>query len=170
MKKIVSLITVLLILVCLAASCDSAVGSGDSLNQNNNNTNSADDMLISVMPDGNGFEEISASEFEISDAIKRVWRETDNKGYVIEVEGRGFNKGMIILVGISPDGVITGAKCTASNETYGAEKSFGDSLVGKDIDTLSEVNIVAGATMTSSGYRNAVREALNAFAIITGKN
>lgn len=87
---------------------------------------------------------------------------------VIEIKASGYKDGMIILVGIDADGKVTSAKCTASNETNGAEATYGDKLIGKTKDDIDTVDTVAGSTLTTSAFRGAVKDALNAAVILGG--
>ena len=87
---------------------------------------------------------------------------------VIEIKASGYKDGMIILVGIDADGKVTSAKCTSSNETNGAEAAYGDKLIGKTKDDIDTVDTVAGSTLTTSAFRGAVKDALNAAVILGG--
>ena len=123
------------------------------------------DSLLEVMPDGGKFTPVDANGYskEITDIFK-----AENGGYVFRVKVKGFKSGLVVLCGVNTDGKITGAKCLESSETYGAEKTIGSSYVGKDIDTYSQTELVSGATKTSTGYKNAVKIALDAFDKLTG--
>ena len=100
---------------------------------------------------------------EITDIFK-----CENGGYVFRVKVKGFKSGLVVLCGINADGKITGAECLESSETYGAEKIIGDSYVVKDSESYSETALVSGATKTSTGYKQAIKIAFEAFDKITG--
>lgn len=123
------------------------------------------DSLLEVMPDGGTFTSVDTKgqAAEITDIFK-----SENGGYVFRVKVKGFKSGMVVLCGINADGKITGAKCLESSETYGAEKTIGSSYVGKDLANYSDTALVSGATKTSTGYKNAVKIALEAFDKLTG--
>ena len=123
------------------------------------------DSLLEVMPDGGTFSPVDTKgqAAEITDIFK-----SENNGYVFRVKVKGFKSGMVVLCGINADGKITGAKCLESSETYGAEKTIGSSYVGKDLASYSDTALVSGATKTSTGYKNAVKIALEAFDKLTG--
>ena len=80
----------------------------------------------------------------------------------------GYSTGMVILCGVTAEGAVSGAKCLSSSETLGYEKTYGENFPGVTLETLDSVDTVAGATRTTSGYKNAVKDALNAFVIIGG--
>ena len=72
------------------------------------------------------------------------------------------------MCGVSADGTVTGAVCLASTETLGFEKTFGESFTGKDAAGVDAVDTISGATKTTTAYKNAVKDALNAAVILGG--
>ncbi len=95
-------------------------------------------------------------------------KKTAGGSCVIEIKTKGYGDGMIILVAIDAEGKVTSAACTASNETNGTEKTYGAQFIGKTKDDVSSVDTVSGSTMTTSAYRQAVADALNAQIILGG--
>mgnify|MGYP002512604464 CR=1 FL=1 len=75
---------------------------------------------------------------------------------------------MVLMCGIDANGTITGATCLSSGETLGEEKIYGDSLKGKTANDIDTVEAISGATKTTAGYKNAVKDALNATIILGG--
>ena len=73
---------------------------------------------------------------------------------------------MVILCGISADGRVSGSLCLSSGETLGYEKTYGDAVKGATLSTVDGVDAVSGATKTTEGYRNAVKDALTAFSTL----
>jgi hypothetical protein len=69
---------------------------------------------------------------------------------------------MVIMCGVSSDNTITGAVCLSSNETLGKEKEYGKSFIGKDADGVKATDTIGGATMTTSAYKGAIQDAINA--------
>ena len=127
----------------------------------------ADEAYLAVMPGAKGFEDVDISAYQLPATVKEVKRETSGMGHAIKLETKGYATGMIIIVGVDANGVVTGATCVTSNETWGLEKTLGDKMVGKDINTV--VDVEAGATsLTVNGYRAAVKDALNAATILGG--
>ena len=123
--------------------------------------------LSIVLPNGKGFKLMDISKLTLPESVSEVYTE-DNGGYVFKVTTSGYSSGMVILCGISAEGKVMGATCIASSETLGVEANYGDTLVDATADTIGSVDTVAGATKTTAGYRNAVKDALNAFIIIGG--
>lgn len=118
-----------------------------------------------VMPDAKGFETVNIEAEGVSSTVVEIKKETSGLGYVVKLQTNGYKPGMVILVAINPEGVITAATCIESNETWGLEAEMSELIVGKDASTI--VDVKAGVTsMTVNGYRGAVRDALNALIIL----
>ncbi len=128
----------------------------------------ANQAYEAVMPGAAGFENVDLTGHQLPASVKEAKRETSGMGYAIKLEVKGYDNGMIIIVGVSSEGVVTGATCIESKETNGVEKSYGENFLDKDIDGVKAVNTVAGSTLTSSAYRSAVVDAINAATILGG--
>ncbi len=123
--------------------------------------------LGEVLEGAESFENISISEYTFPDSVTEAYS-ADNGGYVFKMNVTGYSTDMIILCGVTADGAVSGAKCLSSTETLGYEKTYGESFPGVTLETVDGVDTVSGATRTTSGYKNAVKDALNAFVIIGG--
>ena len=126
----------------------------------------ANEALLVVMPDGEGFEEIDVSTLE-NPAITNAYKETTGKGYVFRVTSTGYKSGMVVMVGINSEGKITGTKCLETQDTFGKESEIDGKYNGQTIGDFAPY-MIGGATMTSSGYRDAVNNALQAYIKATG--
>ena len=127
----------------------------------------ANQAYEAVMPGATGFEDVDLTGKTLPATVVEAKREKSGMGYAIKLETKGYSTGMIIIVGVDSNGVVTGATCIASGETWGLEKTFGDKTVGKDINTI--VDVEAGATsLTINGYRAAVKDAINAATVLGG--
>jgi electron transport complex protein RnfG len=127
----------------------------------------ANDALLVVMPEGKGFEKVDISTYTLPATVTEVYREASG-GYVITMKTAGYGSGLIIMCGVSADGVVTGATCLSSSETLGYEKTFGENFTGKDATGIEGVDTISGATKTTAAYKNAVKDALNATVILGG--
>jgi Na+-transporting NADH:ubiquinone oxidoreductase subunit NqrC len=76
---------------------------------------------------------------------------------------------MVIMCGIDEVGAVTGAVCLSSGETLGYEKTYGENMVGKTAKDIDSVDIIAGATLTTTGYKNAISDALKTVEILKGE-
>ncbi len=101
----------------------------------------------------------------------------ENGGYVFQMTVKGYATGMVVLVGIGSDGKISGTKCTTDGETpskkapvFAIVDGDGSKYIGMGAGDYKPVLEVSGSTMTSQGYANAVKIALDAYAKIKGGN
>lgn len=128
--------------------------------------------FYSVMPDGSVFDESSVIDISkyngLPQNVTEAKKENNGLGIAVKVVTRGYESNLVVVVGVSPDGIVYGATCPSSNETNGVEKTYGANFVDKDIDTVGGVDLVAGSTMTSGAFRDAVADALNAAIILSG--
>ena len=127
----------------------------------------ANEALLEVMPNGEGFEKIEFDAAKLPKTVTEVYREK-NGGYVITLTTAGYGSGLVIMCGVNADGTVSGAVCLGSTETLGHEKTFGANFVGKDAAGVSAVDTVSGATKTTAAYKNAIADALNAAIILGG--
>lgn len=127
----------------------------------------ADEAYMAVLPGATGFEDVDISKLSSIPTVKEAKREKSGLGYAIKLETKGYATGLVLIVGVDANGVVTGATCIASNETWGLETSLGEKFVGKDVNSV--VDVEAGVTSyTVNGYRAAVRDAINAATILGG--
>ena len=127
----------------------------------------ANEAYNAVIPGATGFEDVDLAGKTLPPTVVEAKREKSGLGYAIKLDAKGYATGMIIIVGVDNNGVVTGATCVTSNETWGLEKTLGDKFVGKDVKSV--VDVEAGATsLTVNGYRNAVKDAVNAATILGG--
>lgn len=127
----------------------------------------ADEAYMAVLPGATGFEDVDISKLSSIPTVKEAKREKSGLGYAIKLETKGYATGMVLIVGVDANGVVTGATCIASNETWGLETTLGDKFIGKDVNSV--VDVEAGVTSyTVNGYRAAVRDAINAATILGG--
>ncbi len=128
----------------------------------------ANEALLEVMPGGTGFEQIDISSLTLPATVTEAYKEVGGAGYVIKLKTSGYGSDMVIMCGISADGVVTGATCLSSNETLGKEKTYGAEFADKNAEAVDAVEVIAGATKTTEAYKNAVKDALNAAIILGG--
>ena len=133
-----------------------------------NQNASANAALLEVMPDGKGFESIDISAYTLPSTVKEIYKETDGIGYVVKLVTSGYGSDMVIMCGVTTDGMVTGAVCLSSNETLGQEKTYGASFTQKDAAGVEAVDTISGATKTTEAYKNAVKDALNTATILGG--
>ncbi len=132
-----------------------------------NNNAQANEALLQVMPDGKNFEAVELSEYTLPQTITEAYKE-EGGGYVFRLKTTGYSNDFIIMCGINADGTVSGATCLSSTETLGYEKTYGDSFTGKNADEVDATDTISGATKTTTAYKNAVKDCLNAAIILGG--
>ncbi len=132
-----------------------------------NAATAANEALLEVMPDGEGFEKMEFDAEALPKTVTEVYKEK-NGGYVFRLKTTGYSSDFIIMCGVKADGTVSGAVCLSSTETLGHEKTFGANFTGKDTAGVDAVDTISGATKTTSAYKNAVKDALNAAIILGG--
>ncbi len=132
-----------------------------------NQNAAANEALLQVMPEGEGFESIAFDAEALPETVKEVYREK-NGGHVFQLETTGYGTGMILMCGINADGTISGVVCLGSSETLGHEKTYGENFTGKDAAGVDAVDTVSGATKTTEAYKNAIKDCFDAITILGG--
>ncbi len=125
------------------------------------------DALAVVLPNGSDFSPVEIGEYELPETITEIYTEK-NGGYVFKMITSGYSSNFVLLCGIDKDGIVKGATCISSGETLGVESDYGDTLKEKTAETIDSVETISGATKTTSAYKGAVKDALNAFTILNG--
>lgn len=133
-----------------------------------NQNASANKALLEVMPNGKSFETVDISKLTLPSTVTEAYKETSGQGYVIKLVTSGYGSDMVIMCGVSTDGVVTGAVCLSSNETLSKEKTYGENFASKDAAGVESVDTITGATKTTEAYKNAVKDALNSVIILCG--
>lgn len=131
----------------------------------------ANAALLEVLPDGKNFKEIEITS-EYPEIVTKGY--TADGGCVFQMQVTGKSSGLIIMCGVNSEGKVTGTKVIANEETPSyAEKVFPtvEGTNGKYTDmTLDtfEPQLVAGATLTSRAYSEAIKAALQAAILASG--
>lgn len=127
----------------------------------------ANAALLEVMPSGTGFEKVDFDAATLPKTITDVYKEKSG-GYVFKLATAGYDSGFIIMCGVNADGTVSGAVCLEANETLGKEKTYGNEFVGKNMAGVEAVDTISGATKTTTAYKNAIKDSLNAAVILGG--
>jgi electron transport complex protein RnfG len=131
----------------------------------------ANAALLEVLPEGKNFKEIEITS-EYPEIVTKGY--TADGGCVFQMQVTGKSSGLIIMCGVNSEGKVTGTKVIANEETPSyAEKVFPtvEGTNGKYTDmTLDtfEPQLVAGATLTSRAYSEAIKAALQAAILASG--
>ena len=131
-----------------------------------------------ALPGATEFSEVDLSGYaDLPENVSACYRDDGGSGYVFLVKGEGYGKKsapITLLVGIKSDGNIAGIKITdVSGETAGIgdkvkKNDFTSRFVGLGAEAeVSAVENVSGATYSSTGVKQGVRDALLVFGILT---
>ena len=99
-------------------------------------------------------------------------------GYALSVSSKGFGGQIVMALGLTPEGEITGISFTELSETAGLgmradEPDFKDQFIGKsgqltlvkgDASGEQEISAITGASVTSGAVINAVNAGLDFYA------
>ena len=122
-------------------------------------------IMLSLLPGSTSF---AAEEFdaEANSAIKSVYKAEN--GYVIESAAYGYNGDVVLMVGVSNEGTVTGVVVKDLQETRGlGAKALTDVpflaqflWTGGDAEIGTNVDALAGATVSSKAVTKAVNAAV----------
>ena len=175
-KAIVKPAVVLLVIAGVAAALLGAVSEVTKAPIAAQEQKTLNESMTAVMPDASAFEQM---DVELTGTVTAVYA-ADNGGYVITTAPGGFGGAVNTMVGIGPDGVITGLRVTGHSETPGlgalsTEPAFYEQFAGvsgtvsvtKDGGTIVPIT---SATITSRAVCVGAQEALDWVAANGGAN
>ena len=136
-KSTVVLVAICAVMAILLALTNALTAPIIAENQNA----AANQALLQVMPNGEGFESVEFDAEKLPKTIKEVFKEK-NGGYVFNMETTGYGAGLLIMCGVNADGTVSGVVCLGSSETLGHEKTFGANFAGKDAAGVDAVDTI----------------------------
>jgi len=123
----------------------------------------AEQARIDALPEADGFTLLDAQLPEGS-TVTEVYEATNGAGYVFMVSTTGYGaKGSLqIICSIDADGKIVNTDTLAHDETPGlgtkvTEEGFRSQFPGADA-SMSGIDTISGATISSSAYVNAIAD------------
>ena len=132
----------------------------------------AEQARIDALPAADGFTKLDYTAPEGS-TVSEVYEATNGAGYVFMLKTTGYGaKGSLqIICSIDADGKIVNSATLAHDETPGlgtkvTEAAFAGQFTGVDA-SMSGVDTISGATISSSAYVRAIADAFAAFAEIS---
>ncbi len=122
-----------------------------------------------VLPEGDTFAEIEKTG-DMPETLDGAFAAENGAGYVFTLTGAGYNGDVQIIVGITPDGTISGTKVLAQEETAGLGsriegEEFNAQFSGKGAD-LEGVDVISGSTISSKCFIDLVNDAFAAFELV----
>ena len=122
-----------------------------------------------IIPEADDFEIIAAEG--LPSTVREVYKSTNDVGYIFMITTNGYGGDMKIVCGITTDGRLISCRASdVQNETKGlgarvADAPFAGQFDGKD-SNLEGVAAITGATISSTAYINAIKDAFVAFELI----
>lgn len=126
----------------------------------------AEQAMTEVLGDADSFNRLDVKD--LPERVTEVYSAQNGTGYVFMLVTKGYGGDMRLICGIKSDGTIEACKTLSHSETSGlgsktAEDPYRNQYCGKSADTLGEVDSISGATISSTAYMNAIKDAFTAF-------
>lgn len=130
-------------------------------------------------------EDIDLSLYDGVSGLVASAKITDSGNYIIEVKGEGYSKFLeqysgvgeyiTIRVSITADGKIIDTLTVSQSESNGigdacAEEKFYSQFDGKTEANYGDIDAISGATVTTTGYKEAILRAFNTVKILKEGN
>ena len=131
----------------------------------------ANAALLEVLPNGTNFKEIEITA-EYPAGVVAGYKA--DGGFVFQMSVTGKSSGLVIMCGVDADGRVVGTKVIANEETPGYAAKVFPEVEGTDgkykgmaLDGFDPY-LVAGATLTSRAYGEAIKAALQSAVLAAG--
>ncbi len=125
--------------------------------------------MSEVLAEADGFNPLEIEN--LPERVTEVYSAQNGSGYVFMLTTKGYGGDMKLICGMKSDGTIEQCKTLSHAETSGlgsktAEDPYRNQYSGKSDDTLSEVDAITGATISSTAYKNAIEDAFKAYDMV----
>lgn len=125
--------------------------------------------MSEVLCEADGFEKLEIEN--LPDRVTEVYTATNGAGYIFMLTTKGYGGDMKLICGMDAEGVIKQCKTLSHAETSGlgsktAEDPYRNQYCKKSADTLSQVDAITGATISSNAYKNAIEDAFKAYDMV----
>lgn len=136
-----------------------------------------DQYMPNVLPGGTSLK-LAKTSLEDPDFLGAYVDEGGN-GVAIYAQTKGYHEALKVLVGIGPDGKVTGTQIIDNQETPGLgskieNPDFSGQFIGKDANFTvavdgGDVNAIAGATISSVAMGDGIKKAFTFYDQIKGE-
>lgn len=131
-------------------------------------TERAEQARVEALPQAEGFELMEGLD-GVPASVTEIYRSTNDVGYVFMITVKGYGGDMKLICSIDNDGKIVSCKTLSHNETAGlgsktAEDAYKNQYIGQD-SSLSGVQAISGATISSNAYKGGIQDAFTAYEI-----
>jgi len=124
-----------------------------------------------IIPGADEFVLITADN--LPKTVSGVYKTTNNTGFIIMVSSIGYGGEIRLICGIDNTGKIIRNMVLAHNETRGLgtpvfEDPHAGQYWGKDANGIEAIQAISGATISSTAYKEGIRDAFKAYEIVKG--
>lgn len=124
--------------------------------------------MSEVLKEADSFEKLTLKN--IPESVTDAYRAENGAGYVFMMTAKGYGGDIKLICGIKSDGKVEQCQTLSHSETSGlgskiTEDPYKSQYSGKTSDTVSEVDAISGATISSNAYKSAVEAAFEAYDI-----
>ena len=165
----------IIVMVCICVVISLALGATNLVTTpiiEETNRKIANEGRFALIPEAEDFTEVTSDVENIVD----IYTSTNEVGTVITSIGKGYGGPITVMVALDNDGKVVAVNVMSHTETPGKgevieEPSFTDQFIGNDNDTFnaSEIDAVAGSTVSSKAVISAVDTAISAYATEVAK-
>ena len=123
-----------------------------------------------VLPKADDFEPVNVDG--LPGTVTAVYKASNDAGYVFMLTAKGYGGDMQLICGMDADGKITECETLSQQETQGLGSKTTlpkcrDQFQGKD-SSLEGVDTISGATISSTAYIKAIKDAFQAYDLVKG--
>lgn len=157
-----------LAIICLVTSCILAVTNQKTAPVIEAAANAKVETLRKeVLPQADSFKQLTLDG--LPGTVTGVYKADNGTGYVFTLTTKGYGGDMSLICGMDQDGKITACQTLSQQETQGLGSrttlpAFRDQFQGKD-SSLEGVDTISGATISSTAYIKAIKDAFTAYGL-----
>lgn len=123
-----------------------------------------------VLPEAGDFKLLKLEG--LPSTVTEVYKAENGAGYVFMLKTKGYGGDIKLICGIDSEGRITDTNTLSQSETKGlgsriTQDDFREPYRGEDA-SLAGVETISGATISSSAYLNAIKDAFTAYEAVKG--
>lgn len=132
----------------------------------------ADGARIELLPEADSFTQLTDEVVTGIEGLVDAYQADNGAGFVFTSKAKGYGGDVFVMTGISSEGQITNVKLMENSETPGlgtrvGEEAHVSKFIGKD-SKLEGTDVVSGATISSTAFKDAILIAFQAYGAAAG--
>ena len=125
-------------------------------------------VFYDALPEATKLVSVDISSMDIPESVEQVYKDNKGEGYSIMLAFNGYySTNNRIVVGVSDDYIISGVITVTYSDSVPLTEGYEGNFVGKDLQGVESMDLIAGVTITSRAYRNAVADAIRTAEILS---